>query len=120
MIQVTGVLIVKATSKHVWTKTTTWICQCTRERLEVKQRSCGTLQLTYGLEQSDQIYTLICNTEGDTVKLSKDTGFIAVYEVILISTGKRYHSMLILLVALTTTSNYSYSSIFPISRTADI
>ena len=55
---------------------------------EVKQKSCGTLQLTYGLEQSDQIYTLICNTAGDTVKLSKDTGNIAVYEVAVISTGK--------------------------------
>ena len=48
---------------------------------DIKQKSCGTLQLTYGLEQSDQIYTLLCNIEGDTVKLSKDTGAIAVYEV---------------------------------------
>ena len=54
---------------------------------EVKQKSCGTLQLTYGLEQSDQIYTLICNTEGDTVKLSKDTGIIAVQEVAATRTG---------------------------------
>ena len=54
---------------------------------EVKQKSCGTLQLTYGLDQSDQIYTLICNTEGDTVKLSKTTGNIAVYEVVVVSTG---------------------------------
>ena len=54
---------------------------------EVKQKSCGTLQLTYGLEQADQIYTLICNTEGDTVKLSKSTGHIVVYEVATISTG---------------------------------
>ena len=54
---------------------------------EVKQKSCGTLQLTYGLEQSDQIYTLICNTEGDTVKLSKTTGDIAVREVVVVSTG---------------------------------
>ena len=54
---------------------------------EVKQKSCGTLQLTYGLEQSDQIYTLICNTEGDTIKLSKDSGNIAVYEVVVESTG---------------------------------
>ncbi|XP_063688845.1 uncharacterized protein LOC134821947 [Bolinopsis microptera] len=53
---------------------------------EVKQKSCGTLQLTYGLEQADQIYTLICNTEGDTVKLSKSTGHIAVFEVAIIST----------------------------------
>ena len=54
---------------------------------EVKQKSCGTLQLTYGLEQADQIYTLICNTEGDTVKLSKSMGHIAVFEVATISTG---------------------------------
>ena len=54
---------------------------------DVKQKSCGTLQLTYGLEQSDQIYTLICNTEGDIVKLSKNTGTIAVYEVVVTSAG---------------------------------
>ena len=50
---------------------------------EVKQKSCGTLQLTYGLEQSDQIYTLVCNVEGDSVKLSKSTGVIAVYEIVI-------------------------------------
>ena len=55
---------------------------------DVKQKSCGTLQLTYGLKQSNQIYTLICNTEGDTVKLSKSTGFILVSEVVVISQGK--------------------------------
>ncbi|KAL5252121.1 hypothetical protein ACHWQZ_G015055 [Mnemiopsis leidyi] len=55
---------------------------------EVKQKSCGTLQLTYGLEQSDQIYTLVCNTEGDNVKLSKDTGVIAVNEVVVIGTER--------------------------------
>ena len=54
---------------------------------EVKQKSCGTLQLTYGLEQADQIYTLICHTEGDSVKLSKNTGYIEVSEVATISTG---------------------------------
>jgi hypothetical protein len=53
----------------------------------VKQKSCGTLKLTYGLEQSDQIYTLICNTGGDTVKLSKDTGIIAIHEIVVIGTG---------------------------------
>ena len=53
---------------------------------DVKQKSCGTLQLTYGLEQPDQIYTLICNTEGDTVKLSKSTGNIAVNELVVIRT----------------------------------
>ena len=55
---------------------------------EVKQKSCGALQLTYGLEQSDQIYTLVCNTKGDEVKLSKNTGVIAVHEVVVIGTGK--------------------------------
>ena len=56
-------------------------------RGDVKQKSCGTLQLTYGLEQSDQIYTLICNSEGDTVKLSKSTGVIAVLEVVVVGKG---------------------------------
>ena len=55
---------------------------------EVKQKSCGTLQLTYGLEQSDQIYTLLCNAEGDTVKLSKGTGAIVLLEVVVIGKGK--------------------------------
>ena len=55
---------------------------------EVQRKSCGTLQLTYGLEQSDQIYTLLCSIERDTVKLSKDTGYIAVAEVVIIGTGK--------------------------------
>ena len=54
---------------------------------EIKQKSCGTLQLTYGPEQSDQIYTLICNTEGDTVELSKTTGRITVFEVVIIGKG---------------------------------
>ena len=54
---------------------------------EVKQKSCGTLQLTYGLEQSDQVYTLICNTEGDTVILSKSTGYVGAAEMAVISTG---------------------------------
>ena len=54
---------------------------------EVQQKSCGTLQMTYGLEQSDQIYTLLCNTEGDSVKLSKTTGDrIAIFEIVV--TGK--------------------------------
>ena len=54
---------------------------------EVKQGSCGTLQLTYGLEQADQIYTLICNTEGDTVTLSKTTENLVVSEVVVTGTG---------------------------------
>ena len=52
---------------------------------ETKQKFCGTLQLTDGLEQSDQIYTLICNAEGDTVVMSKDSGVIALYEVVVVT-----------------------------------
>ena len=55
---------------------------------DVLKKSCGTLQLTYGLEQSDQIYTLLCNTKGDTVKISKSSGKIIVAEVVVTSTGK--------------------------------
>ena len=54
---------------------------------EEKQKSCGTLQLTYGLEQSDQIYTLLCNAEGNTVKLSKSTGILTVFEVAVTESG---------------------------------
>ena len=54
---------------------------------ELNARHCGTLQLTYGLEQSDQIYTLICNDRGDSVKLSKKTGTIEVFEVVVTSSG---------------------------------
>jgi len=56
---------------------------------EVQQKSCGTLQLTNGLEQSDQIYTLLCNTKGDMLKLSKNTGLIVVTEVVVTGTGKK-------------------------------
>ena len=55
---------------------------------EVKQKSCGTLQLSFRLGQSDQIYTLLCNAEGDMVKLSKDTGAISVQEVVVVGAGK--------------------------------
>jgi hypothetical protein len=55
---------------------------------EVKQKSCGTLKLTYGLEQSDQIKTLTCNIEGDTVKLSKNTGHIEVCEIAVLAKDK--------------------------------
>ena len=55
---------------------------------EVKQKSCGTLKLTNGLEQSEQIYTQLCNIEGDTVKLSKIDGFIRVYDMAVTSKCK--------------------------------
>ena len=54
---------------------------------KAKKKSCGTLQLTYGLEQSDQIYTLICDIEGDTVRLSRTTGGTRMCEVAVTGTG---------------------------------
>ena len=57
---------------------------------EEKQKDCGTLQLTNGKEQADQIYTFICSAEGDTVLLSKKVGKnIVVAEIIVTSTGKQ-------------------------------
>ncbi|KAL5272129.1 hypothetical protein ACHWQZ_G000369 [Mnemiopsis leidyi] len=38
---------------------------------EVKQKSCGTLTLSNGLEQSDQIYTLLCNVPADNLRFTK-------------------------------------------------
>ena len=51
---------------------------------DVHQKSCGTLQLTYGLDQSDQIYTMICFIEGDTVIFSKISGKIELWEVVAV------------------------------------
>ena len=51
------------------------------------QATCGTLELTGGLEQTDQIYTFICSAEGDTVLLSKTDGAISVYEIVVTGRG---------------------------------
>ena len=54
---------------------------------ETEKKSCGVLQLTYGLEQSDQIYTFFCDTDGDSLVLRKRQGPIAVYEIAVIGEG---------------------------------
>ena len=53
----------------------------------VLKKSCGTLELTYGLKQSDQIYTMVCNTEGNELLLSKTSGDIKIWEIVVIGTG---------------------------------
>ena len=55
-----------------------------------KQKDCGTLQLSYGLEQSDQIYHIDCGAGGDMIKFSKDSGLgnLVVYEVVTVGPGK--------------------------------
>ena len=50
-------------------------------------KACRKLELTYGLEQSDQIYSLRCNAMGDEVRLSKTTGIILVSEVVVSGKG---------------------------------
>ena len=52
-----------------------------------KRGDCGTLQLTYGLEQADQIYSFTCSAEGDTVLLSKTSGTIVVFEIAVTSSS---------------------------------
>ena len=51
------------------------------------QATCGTLQLTYALDQADQIYTFTCDTDGDTILRSKTSDYISVFEIVVTSTG---------------------------------
>ena len=53
---------------------------------DVKQKSCGTFSPTYALDQSDQIYTLVCNVPvvGDRVRFTKTTPkFLSLSEVVV-------------------------------------
>ena len=52
---------------------------------EEHQESCGTLQLKYGREQTDQIYTFFCDVEGDSIRLSKKSEQISIYEIVVTS-----------------------------------
>ena len=52
------------------------------------KHECGALQLSYGLEQSDQIYHIRCGAKGDMIKFSKTSGNLVIYEVVLAGTGK--------------------------------
>lgn len=57
---------------------------------EVERKSCGTLKLTDGLAQSDQIYTIVCNAQGDAVIFSKGEGEIRIWEIVVIGAGKHF------------------------------
>ena len=52
---------------------------------EEHQKSCGTLQLTNELKQADQIYTFFCDVEGDSIRLSKKSEQISIYEIVVTS-----------------------------------
>ena len=58
---------------------------------ETVSKVCGTFQRTYGPEQSDQMYTLVCNTEGDSIKLRKEGGRgLKILEVVVTGRGNIY------------------------------
>ena len=52
------------------------------------EKSCGTLRVSYGQNQGNQIYSFFCNADGDTVLLSKSLGQIAASEIVVIGDGK--------------------------------
>lgn len=56
----------------------------------VLKGSCGTLELNYGIGAGDQIYKFDCEIEGDTLVLSKASGFITVAEVVVQIKGKLF------------------------------
>ena len=52
---------------------------------DVKQKYCGTFSPTYALEQSDQIYTLVCNAVGDSLRFSKTSSDNLVVAEVVVS-----------------------------------
>lgn len=53
------------------------------ERVRFK---CGQVGNSYGVKQSDQVYTTLCNKEGNEVRLGKGQGVLDIREVVV--TGK--------------------------------
>ena len=49
--------------------------------------TCGTLQLTYGLGQDANIFTFMCELNGDEIVLHKASGRIVVYELMMTTMG---------------------------------
>ena len=79
-------------------------CQDSQDNVEisiyengVSKKSCDKLILDDGLEQEDQIYSVVCLEVGDSVKLTKDTGegYIRIYEIVITSTSKHVHSNIV-------------------------
>ena len=56
-----------------------------------KIKSCGTLQRKTGLKQSDQIYTVPCNTKGDTVKVTQEdpNKVLVIFEIAITGKGEK-------------------------------
>ena len=55
---------------------------------ELNQKFCGTLKISPGLTQKDQVYTFLCHSKGDAVLLHKSTGNIAFADIIVETIGK--------------------------------
>ena len=54
-----------------------------RNSIGKEEEGCGTLEVTYGLKQEEQIYSFWCGKEGDTVVLTKGDGAISFYEIVV-------------------------------------
>ena len=51
--------------------------------------SCGKPKPNYGLRQSDQLYTVLCNKLGRSVRLTTINSVTRVFELVVISRGER-------------------------------
>ena len=60
---------------------------------------CGSLQMTYGLEQESQVYTIVCRVQGNALLLSSTSGNITISEIVVTSAG-RYTARLFLIILL--------------------
>ena len=56
-----------------------------------KIKSCGTLRPKTGLKQSDQIYTVLCNTKGDTIKVTQEDPekVLMIFEIAITGKGEQ-------------------------------
>ena len=55
---------------------------------EEKVKFCGQPRLNYGLRQRDQMYTVMCNRLGNSVRLTTFDSVIRVFELVVISRGE--------------------------------
>ena len=53
----------------------------------IKIKSCGNLQVNFGLKQSDQRYEFVCMAEGDVLMINKTYGDLTINEIVVLGTG---------------------------------
>ena len=54
------------------------------------QKLCGTLQISSGLTQKDHIYTFLCHSKGDAVRMHKASRFILFADIIVDTNHGKY------------------------------